>query len=80
MVITSTRLLRWSTCATSRACSRALVDAGARAPGRYVIGGPLPRRGRDVIALMDELTGRRVRRVRIPGPLLRALGRARRPR
>lgn len=51
----------------------ALVEADA-ARGRYVIGGHyLP--WAELVALMDELTGRRVRRVRVPGPLLRALGR-----
>jgi nucleoside-diphosphate-sugar epimerase len=43
-------------------------------PGRYLVPGhDLP--WREMIALMDRLTGRRVRRVAIPGPLLRALGR-----
>lgn len=42
--------------------------------GRFVVGGHYLPWG-DVVALMDELTGRRVRRYRIPGPLLRALGR-----
>lgn len=44
------------------------------APGRYVTGGhylPWP----ELIGLLDELTGRRVRRVPVPGPLLRGLGR-----
>jgi nucleoside-diphosphate-sugar epimerase len=42
--------------------------------GRFVVGGHyLP--WSDVVTLMDELTGRRVRRYRIPGPMLRALGR-----
>ena len=42
--------------------------------GRFVVGGHyLP--WADVVTLMDELTGRRVRRYRIPGPMLRALGR-----
>lgn len=43
-------------------------------PGRYLVPGhylPWP----DAIALMDRLTGRHVRRVRVPGPLLRWLGR-----
>jgi nucleoside-diphosphate-sugar epimerase len=45
------------------------------APARTVLAGRyLPWAG--LVALMDELTGRRVRRLRIPGPLLRALGRA----
>ncbi len=42
--------------------------------GRYTIGGPML----DWVALIelvDELTGRRVRRFRIPGPALRGLGR-----
>ena len=42
--------------------------------GRFVVGGHYLPWG-DVVELMDELTGRRVRRYRIPGPLLRALGR-----
>lgn len=42
--------------------------------GRFVVGGHYLPWG-DVVALMDELTGRRVRRYRVPGPLLRALGR-----
>ncbi|MEM7410233.1 MAG: NAD-dependent epimerase/dehydratase family protein [Myxococcota bacterium] len=45
------------------------------APGRYVVGGfylPWP----ELIALMDELTGRRVRRMTVPGPLLRVIGNA----
>jgi nucleoside-diphosphate-sugar epimerase len=42
--------------------------------GRYVIGGHYLSWA-DLVALMDELTGRRVRRVRIPGPVLRLLGR-----
>jgi nucleoside-diphosphate-sugar epimerase len=51
----------------------ALVEPSA-APGRYVVSGAyLP--WRDTIVLMDELTGRRVRRVRVPGALLRRLGR-----
>ena len=51
----------------------ALVAPGA-APGRYVVSGSyLPWAA--VIALMDELTGRRVTRLRINGPLLRVLGR-----
>ena len=50
----------------------ALVDP--RVPsGRYLVGGAmLP--WDEVIALMDELTGRRVRRVWVPAPLLRKLG------
>jgi len=50
----------------------ALVDP--RVPsGRYLVGGSmLPWDA--VIALMDELTGRRVRRVAVPAPLLRKLG------
>ena len=42
-------------------------------PGRYLVGGsylPWP----ELIALMDDLTGRRVRRFTVPGPLLRTLG------
>jgi nucleoside-diphosphate-sugar epimerase len=50
-----------------------LVDE-ATPPGRYLIPGH-DLSWRDMIALMDRLTGRRVRRVAIPGPLLRALGR-----
>jgi nucleoside-diphosphate-sugar epimerase len=51
----------------------ALVSPAA-APGRYVVSGSYlswP----DAIALMDELTGRRVIRVRVGGRLLRFLGR-----
>jgi nucleoside-diphosphate-sugar epimerase len=52
----------------------AALVAPAAAPGRYVVSGSyLPWAG--VIALMDELTGRRVLRLRISAPLLRALGR-----
>ncbi len=43
-------------------------------PGRYVVSG-VYHDWRDMIALMDELTGRRVRRVPVSGPLLRFLGR-----
>jgi nucleoside-diphosphate-sugar epimerase len=43
-------------------------------PGRYLIPGH-DLAWRDMIALMDRLTGRRVRRVSIPGPVLRGLGR-----
>jgi len=42
--------------------------------GRFIVGGHYLAWA-DVVALMDELTGRRVRRYHIPGPLLRALGR-----
>jgi nucleoside-diphosphate-sugar epimerase len=51
----------------------ALVSPSA-APGRYVVAGSYLSWA-DAIALMDELTGRRVRRVRISGGLLRRLGR-----
>jgi nucleoside-diphosphate-sugar epimerase len=51
----------------------ALVAPGA-APGRYVVAGTY-RPWREMIALMDELTGTRVRRVRIDGRALRWLGR-----
>ena len=44
------------------------------APGRYVVAGSY-RPWREMIALMDELTGTRVRRVRIDGRMLRWLGR-----
>jgi nucleoside-diphosphate-sugar epimerase len=51
----------------------ALLEPDNKAP-RYVVGGHyLP--WADVVSLMDELTGRRVRRFRVPGPLLRGLGR-----
>ena len=46
-----------------------------RVPGYFP---PLPelrQQLRTMVTLMDELTGRRVRRYRIPGPMLRALGR-----
>src|SRR5262245_34119559 len=52
----------------------AALVAPRAAAGRYVIGGAYLS-WTDTIALMDELTGRRVRRVAIGGPLLRALGR-----
>lgn len=43
-------------------------------PGRYLIPGAyLP--WRDCVAMMDRVTGRRVRRVTVPGALLRFLGR-----
>jgi hypothetical protein len=52
----------------------AALVAPSAAPGRYVVSGCyLP--WVDAIALMDELTGTRVRRVRIDGRLLRWLGR-----
>jgi len=52
----------------------AALVSPAGGPGRYVVsGGYLA--WTDAIALMDELTGRRVRRVRVSGPLLRRLGR-----
>lgn len=51
----------------------ALVRPDAAA-GRYLVSGHYSD-WRDLIALMDELTGRRVRRLPIPGPLLRVLGR-----
>jgi len=52
----------------------AALVAPSAAAGRYVVSGAY-RDWSDMIALMDELTGRRVRRVRIGGPLLRFLGR-----
>lgn len=51
----------------------ALVSPAA-APGRYIVSGAYFSWA-DTIALMDELTGRRVLRLRIGGRLLRALGR-----
>ena len=51
----------------------ALVGPRAAA-GRYVVGG-VCRSWPEMIALMEELTGRRVRNLRIGGPLLRILGR-----
>jgi len=52
----------------------AALVAPSAVPGRYVVAGSyLP--WAEAIALMDELTGRRVRRVRISGGLLRRLGR-----
>ena len=51
----------------------ALVSPAA-APGRYVVSGSYLS-WTEAIALMDELTGRRVRRVRVGGALLRGLGR-----
>jgi nucleoside-diphosphate-sugar epimerase len=42
--------------------------------GRYTIGGPMLEWAA-LVELIDELTGRRVRRFRIPGPVLRGLGR-----
>jgi nucleoside-diphosphate-sugar epimerase len=52
----------------------ALAGPGA-APGRYVVAGAYLS-WTDTIALMDELTGRRVRRIAVGGRLLRLLGRA----
>lgn len=52
----------------------ALVD-GRAAPGRYVAGGHFLS-WREVAALVEGLTGRRLRKLRLPGPLLRAAGRA----
>jgi dihydroflavonol-4-reductase len=52
----------------------AALVAPEAAPGRYVVGGAY-HSWTDTIKLMDELTGRRVVRVRISGPLLRVLGR-----
>jgi nucleoside-diphosphate-sugar epimerase len=50
-----------------------LVDAPAGS-GRYVIPGRMLSWA-ETVALMDEVTARRVRRIPVPGPLLRALGR-----
>lgn len=50
-----------------------LIDPGIPS-GRYVIPGHYLS-WNEAVALMDRITGRRVRRVRIPGALLRALGR-----
>jgi nucleoside-diphosphate-sugar epimerase len=50
-----------------------LVDP-ATPPGRYLVPGQFlswP----DAVAMMDRVTGRRVNRIHIPGPLLRLLGR-----
>jgi nucleoside-diphosphate-sugar epimerase len=52
----------------------ALAEPG-RGAGRYVIGGHYLGWA-DVVAAMDALTGRRVRRLHLPGWVLRALGRA----
>jgi nucleoside-diphosphate-sugar epimerase len=52
----------------------ALVEP-ERATGRFVIGGHYLDWAA-VVNAMEELTGRRVRRLRIPGPALRLLGRA----
>jgi nucleoside-diphosphate-sugar epimerase len=52
----------------------AAVVAPGTAPGRYVVSGSYLSWA-ETIALMDELTGRRVRRVSVSGPLLRRLGR-----
>lgn len=52
----------------------ALVEPG-RGSGRFVVGGHYLAWS-EMVAVMDELTGRRVRRVRVPGGVLRALGRA----
>jgi nucleoside-diphosphate-sugar epimerase len=50
-----------------------LVDPQAE-DGRYLIPGRFLTWA-ETVALMDAVTGRRVRRFRVPGPLLRALGR-----
>jgi nucleoside-diphosphate-sugar epimerase len=55
------------------AAHAALLDPAVPS-GRYVVGGHLLAWA-DVAALIDEVTGRRVRRVALPGGLLRALGR-----
>jgi nucleoside-diphosphate-sugar epimerase len=52
----------------------ALLVEPAHGAGRFVIGGHYLA-WVDMVAAMDALTGRRVRRVRISGPLLRLLGR-----
>jgi nucleoside-diphosphate-sugar epimerase len=51
----------------------ALLEPQAPA-GRYTIGGPMLDWAA-LVLLMDELTGRRVRRFRISGPVMRGLGR-----
>jgi dihydroflavonol-4-reductase len=55
----------------------ALISASAcdARPGRHVINGHFLR-WPELIALFDDLTGRRVRRMRLNGAFLRALGRA----
>jgi dihydroflavonol-4-reductase len=50
----------------------ALLD-DAVPSGRYVVGGHLLPWA-EVVALMDEITGRRIRRIAVPGAVLRALG------
>jgi nucleoside-diphosphate-sugar epimerase len=54
------------------AAHAALLDAGVPA-GRYVVSGHLLPWA-DVVALVDEVTGTRVRRVTVPGSVLRVLG------
>ena len=51
----------------------ALLEPDATS-GRYMIGGPMLD-WTALVELMDELTGRRVRRFRISGPAMRGLGR-----
>jgi len=53
----------------------AALALGRTPPGRYVVGGPFLA-WREVADLLDALTGRRVRRLPLPGALLRAAGRA----
>ncbi len=55
--------------------AHAALVQGRAAPGRYVVGGHFLA-WREVADLIDRLTGRRVRRVPLPGALLRAAGRA----
>ena len=53
----------------------AALAFGRAAPGGYVVGGPFLA-WREVADLLDAVTGRRVRRLPLPGGLLRAAGHA----
>ena len=54
--------------------AHAALALGRGAPGRYVMAGPFLS-WREVADLLDAVTGRRVRRVPLPGALLRGAGR-----
>jgi dihydroflavonol-4-reductase len=54
--------------------AHAALALGRAAPGRYVVAGPFLA-WREVADLLDAVTGRRVRRLPLPGSLLRGAGR-----